>query len=359
MAEEGKRKRLGRGLDALFSDSSDEGQGSTSVAPVSPVPVGGATQSTAIENLQPGRYQPRRYFDPRELDDLAASLKTHGVIQPIIVRAAANGKVDYEIIAGERRWRAAQLAQLRDVPILLRELTDSEALEIALVENLQRENLSPLEEADGYRRLMDEFSHTQGALGDLLGKSRSHVANMMRLLSLPNEIKTLVETGKLSAGHGRALLGADDPVALARDVVKKGLNVRQTEKLVKNENNMIESGRGNRAKDSDTVALEHDLAALLGLQVTIDFRNPGGNVVIAYNTVEQLDEILQRLKGDGTFPDRLKGADDPATISGSGVFPESLTGVGPDLELVDDVDDVLAELEAGAAMTEKISNGAS
>jgi len=305
MVDDGKRKRLGRGLDALFSDSSDETRNNilAARASLSSASVGEVTQSAAIESLQPGRYQPRRYFDPRELDELAESLKIHGVIQPILVRASADGEVDYEIIAGERRWRAAQLAQLHDVPILVRDLTDSEALEIALVENLQRENLSPLEEANGYRRLMDEFSHTQEALGGLLGKSRSHVANMMRLLSLPNEIKTLVETGKLSAGHGRALLGADDPVALARDVVKKGLNVRQTEKHVKNVSRSTKSGRSNRAKDSDTVALEHDLAALLGLQVTIDFKDPGGKVVIAYETLEQLDEILKRLKGDGTRPD--------------------------------------------------------
>ena len=279
MAEERKRKRLGRGLDALFSDSSDEIRDGTPAGPasVSLAPAGGTTQSAAIESLQPGRYQPRRYFDPGELDELAKSLKIHGVIQPILVRETTGCEVDYEIIAGERRWRAAQLAQLHNVPILVRELTDSEALEIALVENLQRENLSPLEEADGYQRLMAEFSHTQEALGDLLGKSRSHVANMMRLLSLPNEIKNLVATGKLSAGHGRALLGADDPVALARNVVKKGLNVRQTEKLVKSGNGMTKSGRRNRAKDSNTVALEHDLAALLGLQVTIDFKDPGYN----------------------------------------------------------------------------------
>lgn len=315
MAEDGKRKRLGRGLDALFSDSSDEMRDGTPAGPtpVSLAPAGGATQSAAIESLQPGRYQPRRHFDPGELGELAESLKTHGFIQPILVRALAGGEAGYEIIAGERRWRAAQLAQLHDVPVLVRKLTDSEALEIALVENLQRENLSPLEEADGYRRLMDEFSHTQEALGDLLGKSRSHVANMMRLLSLPNEIKTLVETGQLSAGHGRALLSADDPVMLARDVVKKGLNVRQTEKLVKSGNGLTKARSGNKAKDSDTVALERDLAALLGLQVTIDFNDPGGKVVVAYDTLEQLDEILQRLKGNGSPPDELKGGDDAET----------------------------------------------
>ena len=259
-------------------------------------------QSAAIDSLQPGRYQPRRYFDPGELDELAESLKNHGVIQPILVRKTVDGGADYEIIAGERRWRAAQLAQLHSVPILVHELTDSEALEIALVENLQRENLSPLEEADGYRRLMDEFSHTQEALGDLLGKSRSHVANMMRLLTLPNEIKTLVETGKLSAGHGRALLGADDPITLARDVIKKGLNVRQTEKLVKSANIVTKPVPGKRVKDSNTVALEHDLAAFLGLKVTIDFKDPGGNLVISYDSLEQLDEILKRLKGHSPPP---------------------------------------------------------
>ena len=301
MAEDGKRKRLGRGLDALFSESSHETLDGNVAIPVSTtrLPTGRAIQSAAIESLQPGRYQPRRYFDPGELDELAESLKNHGVIQPILVRESVNGEADYEIIAGERRWRAAQLAQLHSIPILVHELTDSEALEIALVENLQRENLSPLEEADGYKRLMDEFSHTQEALGDLLGKSRSHVANMMRLLSLPNAVKTLLETGKLSAGHGRALLGADDPAALARDVVKRGLNVRQTEKLVKSGKIANKAGTEKRIKDSNTVALEHDLAVLLGLQVTIDFKDPGGKLVIAYESLEQLDEILKRLKGRG------------------------------------------------------------
>ena len=301
MAEDGKRKRLGRGLDALFSESSHVTPDGNVAIPVSNphLPTGRAVQSAAIESLQPGRYQPRRYFDPDELEELAESLKNHGVIQPILVREAVNGEADYEIIAGERRWRAAQLAQLHSIPILVHEFTDSEALEIALVENLQRENLSPLEEAEGYKRLMDEFSHTQEALGDLLGKSRSHVANMMRLLSLPNEVKTLLETGKLSAGHGRALLGADDPAALASDVIKKGLNVRQTEKLVKSGNIANKPETRKRIKDSNTVALEHDLAALLGLQVTIDFKDPGGKLVIAYESLEQLDEILKRLKSRG------------------------------------------------------------
>ena len=180
---------------------------------------------------------------------------------------------------------------------MVRELTDSEALEIALVENLQRENLSPLEEANGYRRLMDEFSHTQGALGDLLGKSRSHVANMMRLLSLPNEIKTLVKAGKLSAGHGRALLGADDPVALARDVVKKGLNVRQTEKLVKSGNGLTKPRSGNKAKDSDTVALERDLAGLEHAVVEAEARNR------AEVLVEVLLGSLAAEHGDATIAD--------------------------------------------------------
>ena len=301
MTEDVKRKRLGRGLDALFSESSHDTLDSTLATSVSKphLPSGVAIQSAAIESLQPGRYQPRRYFDAGELDELAESLKNHGVIQPILVRRIVDGDANYEIIAGERRWRAAQLAQLHSVPILVHELTDSEALEIALVENLQRENLSPLDEADGYRRLMDEFSHTQEALGELLGKSRSHVANMMRLLNLPNEIKTLLGTGKLSAGHGRALLGADDPVALARVVVQKGLNVRQTEKLVKRGSIATKPGTGKRIRDSNTVALEHDLAALLGLQVTIDFKDPGGKLVIAYESLEQLDEILKRLQGHG------------------------------------------------------------
>ena len=295
MAEVGKRKRLGRGLDALFNDSTHDLAGDNPPS-IKSFQSSDETQTAAIENLQPGRYQPRRYFDPSELDDLSESLKTHGIIQPILVRSVDDGAVEFEIIAGERRWRAAQLAKIHQVPIIVRDLTDSEALEIALVENLQRENLSPLEEAEGYRRLMEEFSHTQEALGIMLGKSRSHIANMMRLINLPSDIKTMVEMGKLSAGHGRALLSANDPLGLAQVVIKKGLNVRQTEKLVKNEGHASKPVKMGKGKDSDTIALESDLSAVLGYKVAINFKGPGGKLVIAYETLEQLDEIILRLK---------------------------------------------------------------
>ena len=296
MVEKGKRKGLGRGLDALFGDTQDEPR-EPPVNLNSSTPPGNGTETVSIERLRPGRYQPRRNFDPGEMDELSESLKVHGIIQPILVRQSDEGASEFEIIAGERRWRAAQLAQLHEVPILVRELTDSEALEIALVENLQRENLSPLEEAEGYRRLMDEFLHTQEALAELLGKSRSHVANMMRLLNLPDEIKSMVDCGELSAGHARALLGADNPVLLAQEVLKSGLNVRQTEKLVKNGKTETRLPPPRRAKDGNTIALENDLTALLGLQVSIDFSDPGGRVVIVYDSLEQLDDILLRLKG--------------------------------------------------------------
>ncbi len=353
MAEDGKRKNLGRGLDALFGEDADHlpSQGPSGTAPAAAVRRDGLT-AAPIEDLQPGVYQPRRNFEQEELDELATSLKTHGIIQPILVRRSEVGPAAYEIIAGERRWRAAQLAQLHEVPILVKDFTDSEALEIALVENLQRENLSTLEEAEGYHRLMEEFLHTQEELADLLGKSRSHLANTMRLLNLPDAVKAMLNAGQLSAGHARALLNADDPVALAKEVINKSLNVRQTEKLVKKGEAPKASKPTGRDKGADTLALEKELAATLGLNVSIDFKGPGGKVIISYKTLEQLDDILRRLKAGP------EGARNPATESAFGVpsnadvFPDTLNGVENDIGLSGDVDDVIAELEAGAAIND-------
>jgi ParB family chromosome partitioning protein len=252
-----------------------------------------------VAQLKPGKFQPRRQFEEEAIADLVESVREKGILQPILVRPYEGS---YEIIAGERRWRAAQRAQLHEVPVIIREFTDKEALEVALVENLQRQDLSPLEEADGYRRLVDEFSHTQEELAKAVGKSRSHVANMMRLLALPEPIKAMVEAKQISAGHARALLTAADPLALAREVVDKQLNVRQTEKLAAGEAKAKSASGGGRPaagghKDADTAALERDLAELLGVRVTLTPMGKGGELTIHYGSLEQLDDILSRLSG--------------------------------------------------------------
>lgn len=244
---------------------------------------------------------PRKEFDQQAIDDLAESIREKGIIQPILVRKHPDDPELFEIIAGERRWRAAQQAQLHDVPILVKAFTDREALEVALVENLQRQDLSPLEESEGYQRLMDEFQHTQEDLAKAVGKSRSHVANMMRLLALPDPVKNMLREGKLTAGHARALLNAENPEVLAERVVSRGLNVRQTEKLAMTEGKKQPRKKTSAAraadKDADTLALERDLSQLLGLNVSIIFAGRGGTLAIEYDTLEQLDDILHRLSG--------------------------------------------------------------
>ncbi|MCK5168170.1 MAG: ParB/RepB/Spo0J family partition protein, partial [Rhodospirillaceae bacterium] len=254
----GQERGLGRGLSALLGDDEDD---------ASQLETGGAEKDkkVAVTNMHPGKYQPRHGFNEDDLKDLANSIREKGVLQPLLVRPHPGIDGAFEIIAGERRWRASQLAQVHELPVIIRDFDDEETLEVALIENLQRQDLSPIEEAQGYQRLRDEFSHTQEILADALGKSRSHVANMLRLLSLPESVKDMLDDGRLSAGHARALLGADDPAGLAMDVVKKGLNVRQTEALV----TLVKSGRGGggkgagkgkgKIKDADTLALERDL----------------------------------------------------------------------------------------------------
>lgn len=284
------QRNLGRGLAALFG----EDDGAAALAAVRSVPVG---------QLRPGPVQPRRNFDDEALQALVQSVREKGVLQPLLVRRAVGGVESFEIIAGERRWRAAQLAQLHEVPVVVREMDNSEALEVALVENIQRQDLTPLEEAEGYRRLIDEFSHSQNELGRVVGKSRPHIANMLRLLGLPEQVKQMLDDGALSAGHARALLGSDDPVGLARKVVRRGLNVRQTERLVaraRSQGGAAAGGRrGNRGspgKDADTLALESDLSARLGLKVTISLRGEAGDITIHFQDLEQLDDVAHRLK---------------------------------------------------------------
>ena len=300
MSGEQKRRGLGRGLSSLLGDvaaavdDSLDAAGPTST--VRHIPIG---------SLVPGKFQPRQVFDEEALEALADSIREKGVLQPLLVRPHPENSGTYEIIAGERRWRAAQQAQVHQVPVLVRELNDQQAAEVALIENLQRQDLSPLEEAEGYRRLQEEFSHTQEELSRAIGKSRSHIANTMRLLNLPDPVKDMVSTGTLSAGHARALLTVDDPVGLARKVAERGLNVRQTEALVQQtlKRNTDSSARPSAharkdiAKDADTLSLEREMSALLGLAVTIDHKGEkGGTISLQYASLEQLDDLLARLR---------------------------------------------------------------
>ena len=285
----GKRRGLAKGLSALLGDVGTA---------VLDAPDDRAPQSVPVEYLRPGRYQPRRRFDDDDLAELAASIRAVGVLQPLVVRRDAAAPGNYEIVTGERRWRAALRAKLQDVPVIVRDFSDREALEAAMIENVQRENLTALEEAEGYQRLAEEFSHTQDALARAVGKSRSHVANTVRLLGLPDAVKAMLDDGRLSAGHGRALLGAPDPAALAVEVASKGLNVRQTERLVRRAAKGPRQRRASvDADDPNTRALERSLSDRLGLAVTIKHRDPGGSVEIRYKSLEQLDDVIRRLGG--------------------------------------------------------------
>lgn len=292
MTEEAAAKKrpsgLGRGLSSLLGEVAQE------------APVGGGArtgiQMLPIASIEPHPGQPRRHFDEDSLAELAQSISARGLIQPIVVRP--NGH-RYQIVAGERRWRAAQKAQLHEVPVIVREFDDVETLEVALVENIQRQDLNAIEEADAYKRLIDEYGHTQEALGKLVHKSRSHIANLLRLLDLPQAVRTMVAAGELDMGHARALIGASDPEGLARQVVERGLSVRETEKLA----GMAKpkAGRGRieyKGSDADIEALERQLGDILGLKVKITHRPGGGVVALNYSSLDQLDMICQRLSGE-------------------------------------------------------------
>ena len=260
-----------------------------------------AEVSVPIEMLVANPNQPRRSFVQSDLDDLAASVREKGILQPLIVREIDGDK--YEIVAGERRWRAAQLAQLHQIPILVRDFDDVEVLEVAIIENIQRADLNAMEEATGFRQLMDSFGHTQEKLAEALGKSRSHIANLLRLLTLPRDVQDFLREGKLTAGHARALITAENPSELARQVVKEGLSVRATERLAKTvqgergESPHKSKRPGTPSKDADTRALEGDLSAILRMGVSIDHEPGGesGRVVITYRSLDQLDELCSRL----------------------------------------------------------------
>jgi ParB family chromosome partitioning protein len=284
-----KRKGLGRGLSALLGDSTNDDYAPTERA------RGG--RELPIEQLLPNRFQPRHHFDEAALEQLADSIREQGILQPILVRRVADRSDQYEIIAGERRWRAAQRAQLHQVPVILKEMSDREALEVALIENIQRQDLSPIDEALGYQRLAQEFGHTQEALAQVIGKSRSHIANLLRLLTLPAPVQHLIDTGALSAGHARTLVGRDDAEALATQMVEAEMTVRQSEQLVAERKGNRKAKRPPvlRPKDADTAALERSLSQVLGLVVDIRHGESGGYLTINYTSLEQLDDLLHRL----------------------------------------------------------------
>jgi ParB family chromosome partitioning protein len=301
---------LGRGLSALLGEVESEVLAASSTAngqpqATHPTSVGApgssaeqrAPRTLPIALLRPNPFQPREHFDPEALEELAASIRDKGVIQPIIVRPVPGQPDEYQIVAGERRWRAAQKARLHEVPVVIRAFTDAEALEVALIENIQRADLNPIEEARGYRQLIEKFSYTQDALGNVIGRSRSHIANTIRLLQLPQTVQDYIYSGKLSAGHARTLVGQADPEAMAQELIEGRLNVREAE-----EKSRKAKGKKKRSigKDADTRALEQSLATQLGLSVAISHKGEkGGELKVAYKTLEQLDEIC-RLLGHST-----------------------------------------------------------
>jgi ParB family chromosome partitioning protein len=260
--------------------------------------IGGrAPRRVPIEFIRPNPRNPRRTFAEAELDELAQSIRERGIIQPILVRPMRGASEQYELIAGERRWRAAQRCGLHEVPIVALDVSDAEALELAIIENIQRSDLNPLEEAAGYQQLAAEFNRNQDEIAAIVGKSRSHVANTLRLLKLPDSVKVYINTGKLSAGHARSLVGQPDPEAMARAIVEKGLNVRQAEALRQQQTSRQRSkAQTQKKRDADTAALEKRLSDALGLFVDIDHGARGGAVRIRYRTLEQLDEVVRRLE---------------------------------------------------------------
>ena len=296
-----KSRGLGRGLSALMADINEPSTAEDS-APNQPRR---ADMSVPIESVRPNPDQPRRAFTQEALEELSDSIAEKGIIQPLIVRPDPGQDGSYQIVAGERRWRAAQMAQLHEVPVIVRDFDDNEVLEVAIIENIQRADLNPVEEAMGYRQLMDRFSHTQDRLASAMGKSRSHIANLLRLLTLPDDVQGYLRDGRLSAGHARALVGREDASDIARKAIRDGLSVRDVEKLTRRGNTGgggggRGSGRGSAGgKDADTKALEDDLSANLGLKVSIDHdeASGGGRLSISYSDLAQLDDVISILNG--------------------------------------------------------------
>ena len=313
------KKGLGRGLSALISEDSNNSQEakkeqSTNYVDEAQSDNGFKAVLISLDELYPGKFQPRGYFDEDKLRELTSSISENGVIQPILVRPKDDsGK--YQIVAGERRWRASKQAKLDNIPCVVKDLTDKEALEVALIENIQRQSLTPIEEAEGYKRLLDEFSYTQAELASGLGKSRSHIANMMRLLVLPDEVKDMINKGLLSMGHARALVNAENPLELAHQVVRDKLSVRETEKFAsgygknapsekaeqtkkkapKSLNKTSDQEEPRKDKDEDLIILENSLSENMGLKVSIDHDDEGGKLTIAFRNLTELDQILQKI----------------------------------------------------------------
>ena len=292
-AKRGPQRGLGRGLSALLGEQVNE-------APVdgSPVPTG--VQMAPIESLKPNPDQPRKIFDATDLEELSVSIRDKGVLQPILVRSQPGEDGVWQIIAGERRWRASQMARLTQVPIVVREMDDVEVFEVAIIENVQRADLNPLEEADAYTQLMQRFGRTQDAVAGVVGKSRSHVANTLRLLQLPDDVLQYVRSGQMSAGHARALITAPNPGALAEQIVREGLNVRQAEALARRaaegpKTKKTRPGEIDMTGDADVAALEQDLADALGLKVQLADKGGQGEIIIRYGSLEQLDDLCRRL----------------------------------------------------------------
>ena len=282
------RSRLGRGLAALMGDVGDETRAPERAR---------AQRRVPIEFLKPNPRNPRRSFSEQELDGLAASIKERGIIQPVVVRALDASSDHYEIIAGERRWRAAQRAGLHEIPIVPLEATDSQALELAIIENVQRADLNPLEEAAGYQMLASEYEHSHDQIAKLVGKSRAHVTNTMRLLKLPEPVKAYIRAGEISAGAARSLIGSADPERIAREIVERGLNVRQAEALAKERASKSAGTKTAQQKHADTLALEQRLSDQLGLKVKLSQRGAGGVLAIEFRNLDQLDDLLRRLQG--------------------------------------------------------------
>jgi ParB family transcriptional regulator, chromosome partitioning protein len=290
-----KPTRLGRGLAALIGD----------MAPVDAprqLDTGSGLRRLPVEFIIASRANPRKDFDPELLEDLTNSIREKGVMQPLLVRPSSQGPDIYELIAGERRWRAAQAAGLHEVPVIIREVDDKEALELAIIENVQRADLNPLEEALGYGQLIEQFEYTQQDLAQVIGKSRSHVANTLRLLRLPSEVQGMLERGDLTAGHARTLITAEDPLSLAQRIVSAGLSVREAEAMQQKDAEVrkrpaLANGTLRPEKDADTLALEKQLSDALGLSVSLDHKDKGGRLEIRYKTLDQLDAVCTRLMG--------------------------------------------------------------
>ncbi|MDC3163141.1 ParB/RepB/Spo0J family partition protein [Pelagibacteraceae bacterium] len=279
------KKGLGRGLSSLMGDTETAQTKNTNIGQETKIP---------IANLKPSPSQPRRLFNKNSINELAESIKAKGLVQPLVVRPSPSDANSYEIIAGERRWRAAQIAQLHEVPAVIRNFNDTEALEIAIIENVQRSDLSPIEEAAGYKRLIENHGHTQEDLSGIVGKSRSHIANIIRLLSLPQSIQDMITEGKISSGHARAIMNSAFPEQLAEKIINENLSVRDAENLAKDKKGIIKKIK---LKDPDTIDLENKISEKLGLAININHKGKkGGSIKIDYKTLDQLEMITQKLK---------------------------------------------------------------